>query len=264
MRLDVYLFSSGMAPSRRRAAELILRGAVTVKGKTVLKPSAETDGEDVLLLFDDLPYVGRGGLKLRGALDAFRVDPAGLVCLDLGASTGGFTDCLLQRGARKVYALDVGHGQLHEKLKNDARVISLEGFNARDLCETSLPEKVDLAVSDLSFISQRLIYAPLRAVLKEGRPFISLVKPQFEAGRAALNKKGVVTDPAEHLRVLCELRDAAFAEGFVLTDVCRSPIDGADGNREYTALFYLDAGEPAPEAVLRRAVYGTPIPQRKG
>lgn len=190
MRLDVYLYTSGYASSRQRASCLIKEGLVRVEGKTVRKPSFETDGKAVEVQEGGLRYVSRGGLKLEEAIKRFSFDPAGLVCLDLGASTGGFTDCLLQHGAKKVYALDVGFGQLAASLRSDTRVAVLEHYNARNLEKKDFEEPVDAVVSDLSFISQRLIYPAVSGVLSPGMPFISLVKPQFEAGREAVGKGG--------------------------------------------------------------------------
>lgn len=226
-----------------------------VNGTPALKPSLEVDGREVELLGLAFPYVSRGGLKLLGALRAFHFDPAGLICLDVGASTGGFTHCLLEQGAKKVYALDVGTDQLHPTLKSDPRVVSIEQFNARDLCTDTLPERVELAVSDLSFISQSLIYEPLKSVMKEGAPFLSLIKPQFEAGRAALSKKGIVTDLKDHLRVIGELQQKAEQTGFLMEDLCRSPIEGGDGNREYVALFRLGGQRGVDEKKIHAVIY---------
>ncbi|MBQ9468430.1 MAG: TlyA family RNA methyltransferase [Clostridia bacterium] len=237
MRLDRYLAQNGLAPSRQRALALIKAGAVTLDGKTETRPSAKTDGRTVSVTGEGLRYVSRGGLKLEEALNVFEIDPAGKVCLDLGASTGGFTDCLLQNGARKVYALDVGHGQLSPKLQDHPAVVNIEGCNARAVAPELFSEIIDLAVSDLSFISQRLIYAPLSAVLPVGTPFISLIKPQFEAGKSAVGKNGIVRDRGVHERVIAELAQEAHEAGFGLTALCASPIRGGDGNREYLALF---------------------------
>ncbi len=257
MRLDVYLIEKGLVPSRQRAVCLIKSGAVKLDGIVTLKPSADTGEKNVEVTGEDLRYVSRGGLKLEGALDAFGISPSGRVCLDLGASTGGFTDCLLQRGAKRVYAIDVGSRQLHPKLLEDKRVISREHFNARNLCAGSLPERIFFAVSDLSFISQRLIYAPLVTVFEERAILVSLIKPQFEAGKAALNRKGLVKDLKEHVRVIKELRGAALEHRLHMKKLCRSPIDGGDGNREYLALFvYGEETSEVPDEDIIAAVYG--------
>ena len=256
MRLDKYLVEEGLVPTRQKAVFCIKEGLVLLDGKICDKASAETDGKKVELLGLAFPYVSRGGLKLLGALKAFSFDPSGLVCLDLGASTGGFTHCLLEHGASKVYALDVGRDQLHDSLKKDSRVISIEQFNARELDEDTLPEKIELAVSDLSFISQSLIYQPLTSVLLEGAPFISLIKPQFEAGRSSLSKKGIVTDLRDHERVILALLHKAEEAGLMMENLCRSPIDGGDGNREYTALFRFHGQVQVDERKIRAVVYG--------
>ncbi|MBQ8911465.1 MAG: TlyA family RNA methyltransferase [Clostridia bacterium] len=256
MRLDRYLVETGLVQTRQKAVFCIKEGLVLLDGKVCAKPAAETDGKSVKLLGQAFPYVSRGGLKLLGALEAFSLDPAGLVCLDIGASTGGFTHCLLEHGAKRVYALDVGRDQLHEQLRKDPRVISMEQFNARELSGDSLPEKIDFAVSDLSFISQSLIYRPLLTVLKEGAPFVSLIKPQFEAGRGSLSKKGIVTDPKDHLRVIVALKSKAADVGLMMEDLCRSPIDGGDGNREYTALFRYGGKGEVSEKKIHAVVYG--------
>ncbi len=251
MRLDLYLVTQCGVSSRQRAANLIKSGAVKVDGKTVFKPSADAQGRTVELTREDFRYVSRGGVKLEGALDAFGVSPEGLICLDLGASTGGFTDCLLQRGAKRVYALDVGHGQLHEKLKNDPRVFLKEDFNARDLRSDTLPERISLAVCDVSFISQKLIYQHLTEALIPRGLLISLIKPQFEAGRESIGKNGIVRDLTIHRRVITELRACAKREQLYMRAVRRSPIDGGDGNREYLALFVYDDTEDAPNTEKR-------------
>ena len=255
MRLDVYLVKEGFAETRQRAVYLIEQGKVTLDGRVALKASAPVDGKTVSVTGEGLRYVSRGGLKLERALKAFAIDPADRVCLDLGASTGGFTDCLLQNGAKKVYALDVGRDQLDAKLRNDRRVISIEAFNARQMNETTLPEKIGLAVSDLSFISQKLIYRPLTCVLQEGAQFISLVKPQFEAGKEAVGKNGIVKDLRAHERVICELIAAARAEGLYIKDLAVSPIRGGDGNKEYLALFLFGVETAFDTSLIGRAVY---------
>ncbi len=257
MRLDQYLVKEGLCATRQKAVFAIKEGLVLLDGSVCQKASADTEGKKVTLLGQAFPYVSRGGLKLLAAVEDFSLDVQGKVCLDLGASTGGFTQCLLEHGALRVYALDVGKDQLHESLKSDPRVISMEQFNARALCGTSLPEQIDLAVSDLSFISQSYIYAPLVSVLREGAPFVSLIKPQFEAGRASLNKKGVVSDLRDHLRVILELCEKASAQGLTLVDLSPSPILGGDGNKEYLALFCYKDGCPIEDQKIHKAVFGS-------
>ena len=255
MRLDVYLYTFGYASSRQRASCLIKEGCVQVKGKTVRKPSFETDGKAVEVQKGGLRYVSRGGLKLEEAIRRFSFDPTGLVCLDLGASTGGFTDCLLQHGAKKVYALDVGFGQLANSLRTDSRVTVLEHYNARNLEKKDFSEPVDAVVSDLSFISQRLIYPAVSGILSSGMPFISLVKPQFEAGREAVGKGGLVKDRQVHWRVMQELILESMNSRLYLSDFCASPIDGGDGNREYLALFRKDSPCVCDERRLMTAIF---------
>ena len=255
MRLDVYLYTSGYASSRQRASCLIKEGLVRVEGKTVRKPSFETDGKAVEVQEGGLRYVSRGGLKLEEAIKRFSFDPTGLVCLDLGASTGGFTDCLLQHGAKKVYALDVGFGQLAASLRSDIRGAVLEHYNARNLEKKDFEEPVDAVVSDLSFISQRLIYPAVSGVLSPGMPFISLVKPQFEAGRGAVGKGGLVKDRQVHWRVMQELISEGMKSRLYLSDFCVSPIEGGDGNREYLALFRKDSPCVCDEHRLKAVIF---------
>ena len=195
MRLDLFLVDKALADSRQRAQRLIKNGCVSVDGKILTKPSEDVDTANEHLIeiteTDDERYVSRGGLKLEGALSAFGISPKGMICADIGASTGGFTDCLLQNGAEKVYAFDSGSGQLHSKLKNDKRVISKEGFNARYITLSDVGERVDMVVMDVSFISQTIIIPALVKLLRENGIFVTLIKPQFEAGRSALGKNGI-------------------------------------------------------------------------
>ncbi len=239
MRADKYLFEKGLAKSRSHAAAL-LKDGVLLYGKRIEKPSQEiADDTPVSAVTVQNPskYVSRGGVKLEAAISAFSPDIAGLTALDLGASTGGFTDCLLQNGAKKVYAVDVGHGQLDKTLESDPRVISLEGTNARTLTPDMLGEVCDLAVSDLSFISQALVYSAVRKNVRDGGVFISLIKPQFEAGKENIGKGGIVRDRHIHVKVIENLFAAAEAEGLFPEALAPSPIEGGDGNREYLALF---------------------------
>jgi 23S rRNA (cytidine1920-2'-O)/16S rRNA (cytidine1409-2'-O)-methyltransferase len=237
MRLDQLIVERGLAESRSRAQALLLGGKVRVGAgdgaRLDRKPGDLVDGEIAIEVEAPEPYVSRGGHKLAAALDAFGVDPAGRVCLDVGASTGGFTDVLLQRGAARVYALDVGRGQLAEPLRRDSRVISMERTNARSLTASTLPEAVSLASVDVSFISLRLVLAPIATAFRgHGGDLIPLVKPQFEAGPADA-KGGVVRDPAVHERVLREVDAAARAAGLVPLGSIPSPILGPEGNREF-------------------------------
>jgi 23S rRNA (cytidine1920-2'-O)/16S rRNA (cytidine1409-2'-O)-methyltransferase len=240
-RVDKLLVERGLAPSRTRAQALVMAGLVLVGEQRVEKPS-ETFPPDAPLRVrgSDDPaarYVGRGGLKLEKALDEFRLDPAGLVCLDVGASTGGFTDCLLQRGARRVVAVDVGRNQLDWRLRSDPRVEVREGTNARHLTPEDFGERFDLAVMDVSFISATKVLPAVVTLLKTCGRVIVLVKPQFEVGRGEVGKGGIVTDPAKHARVVKEVGEAAEALGLDARGVVPSPIRGADGNVEFLALY---------------------------
>jgi 23S rRNA (cytidine1920-2'-O)/16S rRNA (cytidine1409-2'-O)-methyltransferase len=233
-RLDVLLFDRGLAPSRERARALILAGHVSVDGQVVSKAgTAVGDDARVVLATPDHPYVSRGGVKLAGALDAFGVDPAGRRALDIGASTGGFTDVLLRRGAASVIALDVGHGQLDWSLRTDARVVVREGINARTLTRDAVPHAVSLVTIDVAFISLRHILPALPPFLERGADIVALVKPQFEAGRDEVGKHGLVTDPAVHDAVIARVTDAAAACGLVRAGMSPSAITGATGNQEF-------------------------------
>jgi 23S rRNA (cytidine1920-2'-O)/16S rRNA (cytidine1409-2'-O)-methyltransferase len=233
-RLDLALVDRGLAPSRERARALILAGQVRVNGTVISKAgTAIALDAQVDLTTPDHPYVGRGGVKLAHALDVFGVEVAGRRALDIGASTGGFTDVLLQRGAASVIALDVGRGQLDWRLRNDPRVLVREGVNARALVPGDLPHAVDIAVIDVSFISLRHIFAPLPALLNAGGDIVALVKPQFEAGRDEVGKRGLVTDPAVHASVLARVTAEAAANRLERIDMTPSPITGATGNQEF-------------------------------
>jgi 23S rRNA (cytidine1920-2'-O)/16S rRNA (cytidine1409-2'-O)-methyltransferase len=236
VRLDVLLVERGLAPSRERARALVLAGAVTVNGQPVTKAGAAVSPDaEVSLLVPDHPYVSRGGLKLAHALDAFGINVAGRLALDIGASTGGFTDVLLQRGARQVVALDVGHGQLDWRLRNDPRVVVIERVNARNLVPSVLPPECrhfDLVTIDVSFISLRQVLPAVPALLAPGADVVALVKPQFEAGREEVGKGGVVRDDRIRARVLDEVVSAADALGLRRAGVTESPIAGMEGNRE--------------------------------
>jgi len=233
-RLDIALVNRGLVPSRERARALILAGQVTVDGHVVGKAGAPVPADaDVALVTPDHPYVGRGGVKLAHALDVFQIDPAGRRALDVGASTGGFTDVLLQRGAASVIALDVGRGQLDWRLRTDGRVIVREGVNARALTTDDVPHTVSLVTIDVAFISLRLILPSLPPFLEHGADVVALVKPQFEAGRDDVGKHGLVTDPRVHEAVLARVTDAAGTAGFRRAGMTPSPITGATGNQEF-------------------------------
>jgi len=245
-RLDVVLVERGLAASRERARALILAGQVRVDGVVVSKAGHPTAaGADVSLVEPDHPYVSRGGVKLAHALEVFHVDPAGRDALDVGASTGGFTDVLLRRGATRVVALDVGHGQLDWRLRSDPRVVVLERVNARTLTLNQLPDDArsfDLAVMDLSFISLRHVLPAIVPVLARGADVIVLVKPQFEAGREEVGKGGLVHDPGVHARVVEEVAAAASALGLSRVATTESPITGTEGNREFFLHFRYETG----------------------
>ena len=243
-RIDMLMVERGLAPTREKAQALLMAGSVTVDGRAVSKPGTAVAAEASVDVRAPLQYVGRGGDKMAGALDAFRIDPAGAVVLDIGASTGGFTDCLLQRGAARVYAIDVGRGQLAHKLLIDPRVDSYEGVNARH--EFPLPEPVDMAVADVSFISLRLVLPQMAAHLRPGGRMLVLVKPQFEAERGAVGRGGIVRDGKTHATVLGDFVQWAIGQGHRLRGVTPSPITGTEGNREFFVL--LEAGESPAEA----------------
>jgi 23S rRNA (cytidine1920-2'-O)/16S rRNA (cytidine1409-2'-O)-methyltransferase len=233
-RLDTLMLERRLATTRERARALILAGQVKVNGSVISKAgTAVADDASIELLTPDHPYVGRGGIKLAHALDVFRIDVTGRMALDIGASTGGFTDVLLQRGASTVIALDVGRGQLDWRLRNDSRVIVREGVNARALTRDDVPHPVDLATIDVAFISLRHIFPALPTVLAPAADVVALVKPQFEAGRDQVGKGGIVSDPAVHDAVLAEVTAAAGAAGFARLAMTPSPITGAEGNREF-------------------------------
>lgn len=234
MRLDKFLFERGLARSRTHARDLIVAGAVSVSGKTVSKPSVDVDEEaDVRITAEVCPYVSRGGLKLERALEVFGIGVSGAVALDIGASTGGFTDVLLQNGAAKVFAIDSGHDQLADKLQNDSRVVSFEGFNARYLCRDDIGESVSIAVCDVSFISQTLIHRGAFDCLEDNGVYIGLVKPQFECGKEALSKGGIVKDNRFRISAAERIWDSLNEIGFSVIGFDISPITGGDGNVEY-------------------------------
>jgi 23S rRNA (cytidine1920-2'-O)/16S rRNA (cytidine1409-2'-O)-methyltransferase len=233
-RLDVLLVDLGLAPSRERARALILAGQVTVSGQVVSKAGAPVAADArVDLVTPDHPYVGRGGVKLAHALDTFAIDPQGRRALDVGASTGGFTDVLLRRGAASVIALDVGRGQLDWRLRTDPRVLVREGVNARSLTPDDVPYAVSLVTIDVAFISLRQILPALPPFLEPSAEIVALVKPQFEAGRDEVGKRGIVSDPSVHEAVIARVTEAAAACGFARIAVAPSAITGATGNQEF-------------------------------
>ncbi len=239
MRVDQYLTAARFTSSRKKAQDLIAAGAVTIDGELVKKSSALINEEvphDVKIE-QVFRYVSRGGMKLEAALDAFGISVNHKKAVDVGASTGGFTDCLLQRGASCVVAVDAGIGQLHESLRADKRVKVIEHFNARELTQEQTDGLCDVAVADVSFISQTYLIPPIASVLAPGGVFISLIKPQFEAGRAALGKNGVVHNGAYRFLAAKRVIESAVAAGFDCVGLIRSPIEGGDGNKEYLAYF---------------------------
>lgn len=232
-RLDLWLVDHGLAESREKAQALVMAGRVRVDGRPVTKAGAAVKSAAAVAVQPGPQHVGRGALKLAGALDSFGIDPSGRVAVDVGASTGGFTETLLTRFARRVYAVDVGRGQLHERVRSDPRVVSLERINARDLSTREVPEPCDIATVDVSFISLLKILPALKAVLSPKADLLVLVKPQFEVGREQVGKGGVVKDPALHLQAVRQVVRGAGALGFAILAACPSPITGSEGNREF-------------------------------
>lgn len=253
-RLDQWLVAHGYAATREAARTAIMAGDVTVDGIVADKPGRRMPtGARVAVRRPERAFVGRGGLKLARALAAFGIDPRGRTAVDLGASTGGFTDCLLQAGAERVYAVDVGRGQLAWRLRTDPRVVSLEGVNARHMTPAQVGGQRDLVTADLSFISLRLVWPAIAALVRPGGDVVALIKPQFEAGRAQVRRGGVVRDPAVHEAVLRRVVDAAAASGLATVGVTASPLVGPAGNIEY--LVHLrPAGSGPPVSVALAAV----------
>ena len=236
IRLDVLILEQGLTESREKARALIMAGQVFLENQRVDKPGTMVNADaSPEIRGETCPYVSRGGLKLEKALSVFALDPTGKICMDLGASTGGFTDCLLQHGAALVYAIDVGYGQLDFKLRQDERVIVRERENVRYITVEQFPKRPSIAVMDLSFISLKLVLPAVFTVLDDLAEVICLVKPQFEAGKGEVGKHGIVTDPKTHITVLEEFRNAAQEIGFGLSGLTFSPICGAKGNIEYLA-----------------------------
>ncbi len=239
MRLDVFLSEQGLTKSRSKAAAYISQGKVTVDGKVIKKPSFDVTSQNQVILTDTEPFVSRAGLKLDHALNEFCVDVTGLTALDIGASTGGFTDCLLKKGAHHVFSLDVGKMQLDDSLRNRKEVTVMEEFNARYAKKEDFSRPIDIIVMDVSFISQGLIYPACGDILPRGGRMITLIKPQFEAGRENIGKGGIVKDRDKKLfsSILTSLSSQAEEQGFIFKKTTVSPIKGGDGNTEYLALF---------------------------
>ena len=252
-RLDVLMTERGLLDSRQKAQATIMSGIVFVNGQRVDKVGTAVSNDALIeIRGTTLPYVSRGGLKLEKAMQTFPLTLTGKICADIGASTGGFTDCMLQNGAKKVYAVDVGYGQLDWKLRNDARVVCMERTNARYLTHEEIPEELDFASVDVSFISLKLIFPALYGLLREGGEIACLIKPQFEAGREKVGKKGVVRDPAVHLEVLEHFLIHAKENHFTVLGITYSPIRGPEGNIEY--LGFLRKSEEPDAAVDLQAI----------
>lgn len=243
-RLDSLVVEHGLAPTLEKARAMIMAGQVVVDDHTVDKAGQQVTADaDIRIRGEALPYVSRGGLKLRRALDEFGIDVSGVVAVDVGSSTGGFTDCLLQAGAAKVFAIDVGYGQLAWKLQQDPRVISMEKTNIRYVTLDQLDDVPVLAVIDASFIPLAKVLPATIALLKPSGRIIALIKPQFEVGKGEVGKGGIVRDPAAHEKVIEDIRRTAFDLGLTVSGLCESPITGADGNREFLILLQLTEGE---------------------
>ncbi len=246
-RLDVILVNQGYASSREKAKAMITSGAVFVNGQQEGKPGSNFDSNNIQLEVrgDILPYVSRGGLKLEKAIQTWNIQLQDTVCMDIGASTGGFTDCMLQNGAKKVYSVDVGHGQLAEKLRNDERVVSMEKTNFRYIVKNDIKDDIDFASVDVSFISLTKILEPARNLLKDKGQMVCLIKPQFEAGREKVGKKGVVKEQSVHREVIHKIVEYAYNIGFSILAIDFSPIKGPEGNIEY--LIHLQKHESIPQ-----------------
>lgn len=241
-RIDVLLFERGLAPSREKARTLIMAGSVYVNNQKFDKPGdTVSDDAEIEVRGSTLKYVSRGGLKLEKAMQLFPIDLNGKSCMDIGASTGGFTDCMLQNGAQKVYSVDVGYGQLAWQLRQDPRVVNLERTNARYLTREQVPEEIDFFSVDVSFISLRIILPAVRPLLRDGGQAVCLIKPQFEAGREKVGKKGVVRDRAVHEEVVETICLFAVENGYSVLGLTFSPVKGPEGNIEY--LVYLEKSD---------------------
>ena len=256
-RLDLLLMEKGLCESRSKAQAIIMEGLVFVSGQRVDKPGTAVSPEaDIEIRGNTCPFVSRGGLKLEKALRFFGVEPEGYVCSDSGASTGGFTDCLLQKGAKKVFAIDVGYGQLAWSIRSDPRVVVMERTNIRNVTPEMLGEPLDLSVVDVSFISLKLVLPVIKTLLKPTGQVLCLIKPQFEAGKEKVGKKGVVREPATHLEVLESFLDTARSLGFMVVNLTYSPVKGPEGNIEFLGHLTLGPAEPmqiSPEDVVADA-----------
>ena len=255
MRIDKYLYENSMAKSRTHAHSLIISGLVRCDGRIVMRPSFEVSGSEKIEISGDVcPYVSRGGLKLEYAFDEFGINPSGKTAVDIGASTGGFTDVLLRRGAKRVYALDSGHGQLDAKIASDPRVVSVEGFNARFLTHSDVEENADIAVCDVSFISQTYIHSGAFDILSDSGDFIGLIKPQFETEKRFISKGGVVKEPKVRIDAVKRVLESLSKTGFSVLGLIKSPIKGGDGNTEYLVWASRREGTEISDARIRRTV----------
>lgn len=256
-RLDRLMVERGLAESREKAQAAVLAGQVLVEGQVISKPGTLVEpGASIVVKEKVQPYVSRGGLKLKRALEVFGVKVEGRICLDVGASTGGFTDCLLQEGAKQVYAVDVGYGQLHDRLRGDPRVVILERTNIRHLTRDALPEPPDLAAIDVSFISLTLVLSPVVALLAEPCEIVALVKPQFEVGKGQVGKGGVVRDANKHRAVLLKVGMIAQGLGLDVRGIVPSPLLGPKGNREFLMHLSRDKTFRSIEELAEEAVAG--------
>ena len=255
-RLDVLLTEQGYADTRSKAQAIIMSGQVYVDGQKADKPGISyEETAQIEVRGETCPYVSRGGLKLEKALRDFGVKPDGYVCSDSGASTGGFTDCLLQQGASKVFAIDVGYGQLDWKIRSDPRVVVMERTNIRYVTPEDLGEALDLSVIDVSFISLKIVLPTIKTLLKPTGHVLCLIKPQFEAGKDHIGKGGIVRDRSIHVKVIEALFAAAEKEGLFPEALIPSPIEGGDGNREYLALFRIGQRKSVPSADIKKIVF---------
>lgn len=243
-RLDTETVTRGIARSRERAKEMIKSGCITVNGKTVKKASCEVGTDDIIESSEQEIYVGRGALKIEKATECFGLDFTGKTCLDIGASTGGFTDFMLKHGAGKVFAVDVGHGQLAETLRMDSRVVNMENTDIRKVTPEMLCCEIDFISTDVSFISLKMILPEISRILKSGADAVVLIKPQFEAGRKFIGKHGIVRDKKVHVRVLSEINSAIYGNGLTALDYTFSPVKGGSGNIEYLAHIRKESGTP--------------------
>ncbi len=247
VRLDQLVFDLGLTESRERAKTTVMSGLVFVDGKRIDKPGTQVSPDSKIEVKGSaIPYVSRGGLKLEKALKVFHIDPTGMHCIDCGASTGGFTDVLLKNGAEKVFAVDVGYGQLAWSLRQDERVVNMERTNIRHISPEQIPEALDLAVADLSFISLKLVLPAISSVLKDEGELVCLIKPQFEAGKDEVGKKGVVRDVSVHLAVIESILEFVPTIGLTVLGLDYSPIKGPEGNIEYLCYMKKGGGE-APD-----------------